>query len=154
MGAYHLAAAMGWNEPNAGCGSCWFSASPSGHSWGHGFCCCRYNKKMLANVWFIPASIIKDGFIRFCSNFEKCSLLHVFCNGRNPKLRPSFSEIMAALKPLQRPITSTQSQVHATARPKITSVNVIDQDNSRIASVDRASKSQLSGVDCGPTGGG
>lgn len=27
---------------------------------------------------------------------------------RNPKLRPTFSEIMAALKPLQKPINSPQ----------------------------------------------
>jgi len=31
-----------------------------------------------------------------------------FLNYRDPKLRPTFAEIMAALKPLQRPITVSQ----------------------------------------------
>lgn len=29
-------------------------------------------------------------------------------DSRDPKLRPSFSEIMAALRPLQKPITASQ----------------------------------------------
>jgi len=31
-----------------------------------------------------------------------------FLNCRDPKLRPTFAEIMATLKPLQRPITVSQ----------------------------------------------
>lgn len=35
---------------------------------------------------------------------------------RDPKLRPSFAEIMAALKPLQKPIISSQVQRSSEAR--------------------------------------
>jgi len=40
---------------------------------------------------------------------------------RDPKLRPTFAEIMAALKPLQKPITG--SQVH---RPSAQSSRVAE----------------------------
>lgn len=43
----------------------------------------------------------------------------IFLYYRDPKLRPTFAEIMAALKPLQKPITASQVHRPSAQSPRV-----------------------------------
>lgn len=54
--------------------------------------------------------------ISFYNKMWVCDSICYFLHYSDPKLRPTFAEIMALLKPLQKPITGSQAHrasVHA-----------------------------------------
>lgn len=123
MGASYLEITLEWDEPNASGGCSRFPESSPGHPQGSGSFGCSDNLGMLANVSLRNLNTNIYSAIIPLLNFRLIDCSSCLLIPSDPNLRPSFSQLTAALKPLQRLVIPSHLDQPNSPLPQEISVN-------------------------------